>query len=118
MLSRLCASSSAIHDKSIQAMSRTTTKFCLFLNRVRQHVVSLHAALSQGWKSGCHPQHKICFYLDGHEAPLRQQKSSIEFRLALPDPMSVLTHNALQETQVEVMESDVLQTSASLRYIY
>ena len=59
MLSRLCASGTAMYEESTQTASRTSTKLSLLLNRVRKNILSLHSALYQGWKSGCHPRHNI-----------------------------------------------------------
>ena len=114
MLTRLRASSKNIHDEITQTKSKRSIRFSLFLSQIRKHTLSLHMALSQGWKSGCHPQHNICLYLDGRTAPLRKAKSPIEFMLALPNPASIKTHQELQEIQVEVMEEEIAGTS---RYV-
>ena len=118
MLSRLRTSRTAIYDQSTQTASRTSTKLCLFLNRIREHILSLHSALHQGWMSGCHPQHRVCLYLDGNSAPLRKMKIPIEFKLALPDPESSPTNLTLEETRVAIMDDDVSGAISSFRYVH
>ena len=83
MLSRLRVASASINEASIQSTSRTVERFALFLQKARNHAISLYSAISTGWMTGCHPEHKVGLFLESRSAPLHRKRNPIKFHVAL-----------------------------------
>ena len=113
ILSKLRIASVSINEASIQSTSRTIGKFTVFLQKARDHAINLYSAISVGWTTACHPEHRLGLYLESRSAILRRKRSPIVFRVALESvPHSTVDPCYCEEAEVSLKDDDFAETNA------